>query len=412
MDKTLSLIQEAIKNHKAKNLYVAYSGGIDSTALLHLVSQVKSDVKIHSIHIHHGLSHHANDWLKHCQVEATKLNINFIFHKLIPPKKKKNIEGWARSKRYAFFKSLMLQSPNSLLLTAHHIDDQAETFLLQALRGNGIKGLSSIAGHKTFANGFLLRPCLHLSKHKLIRYCQQNNLTWVEDESNESSEFRRNQIRHHIMPILVNIDPSTPQTLARSAQMCAEADEIIYELLIHHLNKIVTNSNGLDLSTLNNHSILQQKYLLKIWLTQQECYPSYQQFLQIHAGTQNKQSNWQYQLGYKKLTIQSNQLLIIDGKSSSKEIQESSHTDILNWLNEQLGTVFNLNDVLIRQRQAGDRCRPVNRNKSQILKVIFQELGINMNERKKGMIITLKKKPLEIIAIHPFFVCIDQTKNE
>ncbi|WP_440994362.1 tRNA lysidine(34) synthetase TilS [Cysteiniphilum litorale] len=402
MHQTLALIDDVVTQHHIQHLYVAYSGGVDSTALLHLTTQLKSNINIHAIHIHHGLSKNADHWLNVCQIEAAQLSIQFTAHRLAPPTKRNNIEHWARTERYAFFESVMQQTPHSLLLTAHHIEDQAETFLLQASRGNGVKGLAAIAKEKPFANGLLLRPFLDLNKSELIAYCQRHQLTWIEDESNQSTDFRRNALRHNIMPKLREILPQADATLARSAELCAEADRLIHELLAPHLAKLTTN-NLLDLKRFKAYSSLQQKQLLKMWLTKHNLYPSQAQLLQIHTGAQNMQSNWHYTLAESHLSIVKGSLLI--EMNTAPTLATTADVDIVHWLNEQQKTTFSLDDLIIRPRQAGDRCRPLYRHKSQSLKVIFQEQGISAQDRSNAQIITLTTTPDHIIAVYPFFIC-------
>lgn len=402
MHQALALIDDVVTRHHIQHLYVAYSGGADSTALLHLTTQLKSDINIHAIHIHHGLSKNADHWLDICQIEAAQLNIQFTAHRLVPPTKRNNIEHWARTERYAFFECVMQKTPDSLLLTAHHIEDQAETFLLQALRGNGVKGLSAIAKEKPFANGLLLRPFLDLNKSELIAYCQNHNLAWIEDESNQSTDFRRNALRHNIMPKLREILPQADATLARSAELCAETDRLIHELLSPHLAKITTD-NRLDLMQFKAYSSLQQKQLLKMWLTKHSLYPSQAQLLQIHSGAQNMQSNWHYTLAESHLSIVNGYLLI--KTNTAPTLVTANDVDIVQWLNAQQQTTFTVNDLIIRSRQAGDRCRPLYRHKSQSLKVIFQEQGISAQDRSHAQIITLTTAPNHIIAVYPFFIC-------
>lgn len=402
MHQALDLIENVVTQHYIQHIYVAYSGGVDSTALLHLTTQLKSNISIHAIHIHHGLSKNADHWLNTCQTQAADLNIEFIAHKLSPPTKRSNIENWARTERYAFFESVMQQTPNSLLLTAHHIEDQAETFLLQALRGHGLKGLAAIAKEKNFANGLLLRPFLDQKKNELIQYCQDHNLMWIEDESNQSTDFRRNALRHNIMLKLREIVPQADTTLARSAQLCAEADRLIHELLSSPLAKI-TMDNRLDLTQFKTYSSLQQKELLKMWLTRHSLYPSQAQLLQIHVGAQNMQSNWRYTLTESHLSIVKGYLLI--EANTTLAPLTATEMDILHWLNEQQQTTFTLDDLIIRPRQAGDRCRPLYRHKSQSLKIIFQEQDISAQDRTNARIITFKHSPDIIIAVYPFFVC-------
>ncbi|WP_395947421.1 tRNA lysidine(34) synthetase TilS [Caedibacter taeniospiralis] len=461
MQQALSLLQNHLDKYQPTDLYIAYSGGVDSSALLHLSTKFKDKINLHAVHIHHGLSQNADHWFHHCQAEAARLGANFIFERLTPPLKKTNLENWARNKRYAFFEKIMLSTPNSLLLSAHHTEDQAETFLLQALRGSGIKGLAGIAEHKPFAKGYLLRPFLHLTKEKLIAYCRENRLSWVEDESNQSLHFRRNRIRHNIIPAVQQITPSAATTLARCAQLCAESSELLNELLHPVLPKITIDNTKLDLIKLNTYSDLQHRYLLKIWLDQHKAYSSHEQLMQIYQGTKTAFSNWQFSLGNRTLEIQNKVLLIhssnkeltilsenqlIDDDSnwscelllhypprrpdhfkvvrqarhsftSEGEFSESASLNspslakgvkpvtVLQWLNERMKLALHADDIIIRERQPGDRCHPVDRDRSQKLKIIFQEKGISAIKRQQALIVCLKENPHRIIAIYPFFVC-------
>ena len=413
MQQALSLLQNHLDKYQPTDLYIAYSGGVDSSALLHLSTKFKDKINLHAVHIHHGLSQNADHWFHHCQAEAARLGANFIFERLTPPLKKTNLENWARNKRYAFFEKIMLSTPNSLLLSAHHTEDQAETFLLQALRGSGIKGLAGIAEHKPFAKGYLLRPFLHLTKEKLIAYCRENRLSWVEDESNQSLHFRRNRIRHNIIPAVQQITPSAATTLARCAQLCAESSELLNELLHPVLPKITIDNTKLDLIKLNTYSDLQHRYLLKIWLDQHKAYSSHEQLMQIYQGTKTAFSNWQFSLGNRTLEIQNKVLLI---HSSNKELTilsenpKKCETQVINktvlqWLNERMKLALHADDIIIRERQPGDRCHPVDRDRSQKLKIIFQEKGISAIKRQQALIVCLKENPHRIIAIYPFFVC-------
>ena len=401
----LSLIQQQLAKHQSTDLYVAYSGGVDSTALLYLACQLKDIVNIHALHIHHGLSEHADMWLAHCQAQAKKLGSSFMNHKLTPPIKKTNVEQWARTERYAFFAQIMQTTPNSLLMTAHHLEDQAETFLLQALRGNGLKGLAAIATTKSFAKGQLMRPFLQLTKAELIQYCQENKLAWIEDESNEQLDFRRNHIRHLIIPKLHEMTPAVSLTLARSARLCAESHMLLQELLNPLLQHVSINSTTLDLTSLNNYPSLQHKNILKLWLEQHEFYCSHEQLKQIHLGTQNARGNWSFELNGKQLEIHKKQLKITIQTFTTDDSSPSIST-VLAWLKLQKHDVELTNDNIgIRKRQAADRCQPIGRHKSQKLKIIFQEHGISATEREKAWIIYLKNNPQQIIALYPFFVC-------
>ncbi len=268
LEQAHKIIQAHIKQHNTQHIYVAYSGGIDSTALLHLIAKFSNDVKIHAIHIHHGLSPNADLWQKHCEEIAYVFNINFITHKLIPPQHKSNIESWARDARYHFFAQTMTHTQNNLLVTGHHQQDQAETFLLNALRGSGVKGLSAIAQQRSFANGYLIRPLLEYTKREITEYCIQNTLKWIEDESNNCTDFRRNAIRHNIIPELEKLALSATKTLARSADLCTESTLLLNEFLAPIIDDISIDSSSINLEKFIDYSELKCRYALKNWLDQ------------------------------------------------------------------------------------------------------------------------------------------------
>lgn len=403
MKEAVLVINDFISKYGKKNIYVAYSGGADSSALLHLVVNNKLSNAIYAIHINHGISPNAEFWLETCIRQAKKLNIPIITHRLPVTIGTKNLESWLRNERYKFFKKVMYQMPNSLLLTGHHIEDQAETFILQALRGSGLSGLSSIAPQKKFANGFLLRPLLSIKKCKITSYCQKNNIEWIEDESNQCIDFRRNFIRHNVIPYLRrSLSSGLEKTLSRSAQLCAEADALLSELLTPKLKKITNpDSNSIDLTKLRAYPEGQQRFILRIWLKQKNCCTSQAQFLQIFSGVQKISGGWEYKLKEVKLYIYKNQFFV----QNDRKIQLAKTPQILTWLNRNLKTNFTQEELIIRDRQPGDRCRPLYRDKSQTLKIIFQELSIRADKRKNALIIALKSSPSRIIGVYPFFIC-------
>ncbi|WP_116964466.1 tRNA lysidine(34) synthetase TilS [Fastidiosibacter lacustris] len=406
MNTALTNIRTYIIQYDSQHLYVAYSGGIDSSALLYLCSQLASEVSVHAIHIHHGLSPNADNWFIHCQNQAYALNIDFISHKLTPPNNKSNIESWARNKRYTFFQEVLSLNPNSLLVTGHHIEDQAETFLLNALRGSGVKGLASIAPQQAFANGHLIRPFLHLTKHVLHKFCIKHGLKWINDESNDNINLRRNAIRHIIMPKLCNITESATITLTRSAKLCAEAHQLIQSFLYPLLDTVRVDKNHINLNHLHTYPILQQKHMVKLWLDELNCHVSFEQLEQVCLGISKACSNWHFELSDHMLHIENKRLFITAKMNDINLNHKSSRDEIFSWLKLQ-NPSFNMPKevLLIRNREPHDRCQPIGRNHSQKLKIIFQEKGISAVKRKQALIICLKHDPNNIIAVYPFFVC-------
>lgn len=240
---------------KETTFWVAFSGGLDSHVLLHVCAALQKNVK--AIHINHGLSANAVSWEKHCYFICHDLNVPMMSQSLQMPRLKgQSVEAYAREQRYLLFANLLKEG--DCLLTAHHQDDQAETILLQLIRGAGIKGLASMPSIKSLGKGFHYRPFLHITREDLEKYAKEHQLQWIEDESNENSHFDRNFLRHNVLPMLKKRWPSVTKTLARSAKHCAEA-----ELLLAGEGG---GDNQLSIKKLLLLPHLKQRYLLRAWL--------------------------------------------------------------------------------------------------------------------------------------------------
>ena len=251
---------------KIQSMSVALSGGVDSVVLLHLLSQLqkKQGFKLKATHVHHGLSHNADQWVKFCEKLCAKLFIPLDVHYIkLPQKKSLGIEGEARRLRY----EKLLQTKSDLIVLAHHEDDQAETFLLQLIRGAGVKGLSSMASFD--ASKKLWRPLLNTSRSDIEIYAKKHKLKWTEDESNLNLDFDRNFIRHKILPILKKHFLHIIKVISRSASHLAEAQTLLNELAIIDLKKCLKsmiNKYKLKVDYLNKLSVYRAKNLLRYWL--------------------------------------------------------------------------------------------------------------------------------------------------
>ncbi|MCU7835846.1 MAG: tRNA lysidine(34) synthetase TilS [gamma proteobacterium symbiont of Taylorina sp.] len=210
---------------------IAYSGGIDSHVLLHLCAQLKNSPSgfkqsFYAVYIDHGLSSESKKWGVHCQHTCFELDIPLTIIEVDgSSKKRQSPEASARIARYQAFSQLL--EKNECLLTAQHLDDQAETLLLQLLRGSGTKGLSSMPRIKNFAGGYLCRPMLDYKKHDILSYAEQHQLQWIEDESNREERYERNHIRHTVFPLLEKRWPSVQKNFARSAELLGESQFLL-----------------------------------------------------------------------------------------------------------------------------------------------------------------------------------------
>lgn len=245
MDNWLAELLAAIPAHlRRRTLYLAFSGGLDSTVLLHGLVALQRAGKIAELrvlHVHHGLQAAADDWAESAQRLGTELNVPLqVLRVEVDKQMGQGVEAAARAARYAALTETM--AAGDVLLTAHHLDDQAETFMLQLMRGAGVRGLSAmprlqpLALPKGEANGGVkgqawhLRPLLHVSRQTLQQRAVQQGLAWVDDPSNADTRFARNLVRHEVLPRLQQHWPQATQTLARCAERMASTEGLLLDL--------------------------------------------------------------------------------------------------------------------------------------------------------------------------------------
>jgi tRNA(Ile)-lysidine synthase len=261
----IALHKKLIKLTANKKFLIAYSGGMDSHVLLHSMQQ-HPEFQLRAVHVHHGLSKNADQWVEHCRKICSDLNIEFIVKYIsVKPSKKHSPEALARELRYQEFAQLLQK--DECLLTAHHANDQAETLLLQMFRGSGPKGLAAMPEHKGFMSGSLIRPLLEFSRADLHTYAIQNNLNWIEDESNENIGLDRNFIRHKLMPIIKQKWLGILKTLSRVADHCASASELLTILAEQDYAKIQgSKPNTLSIKKLLQLNSAGQNNVIRYWL--------------------------------------------------------------------------------------------------------------------------------------------------
>lgn len=219
----------------APALHVAFSGGLDSTVLLHLLvalSRRQSLPPIQAIHVHHGLQATADAWPEHCRQVCTALGVPLRVER-VRVRSGASLEQAARQARYAAFTHVL--GAGEWLLVAQHRDDQAETLLFRLLRGAGVRGLAAMAPRRTLGQGSLLRPLLGISRSVLEAYAQRHGLSWVEDPSNQNAHYSRNFLRAQVLPLLQARWPQVQASLARSAAHLAEAQQLLDERAVEDL---------------------------------------------------------------------------------------------------------------------------------------------------------------------------------
>jgi tRNA(Ile)-lysidine synthase len=209
-------------------LFVAFSGGIDSTVLLHLLLKYRQQYRIVLWHINHGLQHNAASMESLCLTLGRSYGLESRIDKLCLNADAGNLEANARAQRYDLFSSAL--GRNDALLTAHHMNDQAETLLLNMMRGSGTAGLRAIAQQKGLGQGTLFRPLLNTAREDIEAYAKINQLEWIEDPSNQSLQFDRNYIRHQIMPLLNQRWPAAVRKMHQVCEWQNESHALLSEL--------------------------------------------------------------------------------------------------------------------------------------------------------------------------------------
>lgn len=267
----LESLQTHVHLHPAKNIWLAYSGGMDSHVLLAVITALrfKLPLSLHVVHIHHGLQPLAGIWAIHCQKICAELQLSCeVVRVQVNTQIGESIEAQARLARYAALQARM--NANDILLTAQHQDDQAETLLLQLFRGSGVAGLAAMPETHRFGEGWLLRPFLQLPRQQLYEYAVEKNLQWIEDDSNQNRRFDRNFLRHDIIPQLQQRWTQLNAVLSRVARHQAEAQDLLIELGQQDLTGCLSKQflNAISMLELKKLSPARQRNLLRTWLKQ------------------------------------------------------------------------------------------------------------------------------------------------
>ncbi len=215
---------------------VGFSGGADSTALLHALLEIRGplDIPVSAVHVNHGIHPESDSWQQQCerfcrrhQVELTCLKIK------LTNRSGKGLEAEARQLRYEAISKLI--TPADCLLTAHHSDDQAETLLLNLMRGSGVEGLTAMPDSRPFESGCLQRPLLHFTNSALKDYLFKNKLEWIEDPSNQYLNHDRNFVRHEVVPLLEKRWPGVSQRLLLTQEAMTDARHLLEGLADEYL---------------------------------------------------------------------------------------------------------------------------------------------------------------------------------
>lgn len=409
----MALLLDAIKQFCVEQgnnhtYWIAYSGGLDSTVLLDLFVKAREihPIQLHAIYINHSLSPNAKSWGSHCQKMCAEYQVSYI-QKTINAKStlKESPEEIAREKRYEVF--LQLLSPKDFLITAHHQDDQAETLLLQMLRGAGPKGLAAMPVLKPFGKGFHARPLLNFTRDDLKKYAEENHLQWIDDESNDNTHFSRNYIRHEVMPIFKKRWPSVTKTLSRVAAHCAEAQSLLDEYAEKNLTDCMgSKPNTLSVKKLLSLSSAECKQVLRAWLQQLNfSIPSLIKLQEIEKNVLTARRDKQPKVDWGNVEVRRYR----DDIYAMNALLEYDATQVFAWdlknpleipslgvlqATEKMGAGLrrDIHSVTIQFRHGGESCQLPNRDCHHKLKKLFQTWGIPPWERSRVPLVFFENK--------------------
>lgn len=410
----------------ARGYCVAFSGGLDSQVLLHALAarRERLPAPLTAVHVNHNLQPDAPAWAEHCRAVCAVPGIDYrVLSVQARPLPGESPEAAARAARY---RALADAVPSGgVLLTAHHRDDQAETLLLQLLRGAGPKGLAAMPERMTIAGVPLLRPLLDVGRDALREYARQQGLTWVDDPSNARTDYDRNFLRHEILPRLRSRWPAVGDTLARCAGHQAEAAQLLEALAEADWGQSTCSSSmktgavpPLAVSTLLHLSPPRRANLLRHWLhLRGVSMPSTAVLERIDQDLLHAAPDAEPLVRWGAVRLRRYR----EGLYLDDVLEEESPSRCLDWRPDQPlslpGGVLSAvpaqgggvalhhlpgGNLQVRFRQGGESLRPAGRRERHSLKHLFQESGVPPWERAR---VPLIYRGDELLAVAGYWVC-------
>jgi len=401
---------------------VAYSGGLDSTVLLHaLSSETTFKSKINAIHINHSISPNSDKWEELCKKNADELGVQFFSYKL---EELKDIsEDNLRKIRYEKFNHWA--SSNDLILTAHHKDDQVETIIFRFIRGTGLNGLRGIPAWRKDGNTLFHRPLLDISKSELYEYAQHYKLEWVEDESNKDTNISRNFIRNILLPTIKDKWPKVEKSILHLSSEATRSNKILKSVAKQDLERLGIKENSYDLHkylSLPEERAENLLYFLINYEIELEANSNYLKEIDRSLRNSNNLDNIEFPLTNKENT-RLFKLKVLEGEICfllEEEFQKLDSSYVSNWdLNSKLeipsgflnvekikgkgiDDLYQQQQIYVKGRIGGERCKPFGRNKSQKLKKLFQEYDIPLWQRDRLPLIYIEDR---LAAVGDLWVC-------
>jgi len=411
---------------------VAYSGGVDSHVLLHCCALL--NVSVRAVHIHHGLQSSADDWVGHCQQTCNTLNIPLeILHVDASKKKGESPEETARKVRYKALQNNLIS--DEVLLTGQHLNDQAETLLLQLFRSGSSAGLSAMPSVKSIGKHFHLRPMLFFSRAEIENYAVEHSLNWIEDPSNQDVNFDRNFIRKNIIPSLETRWPEVTLQLSTVASLQASnlvvlndmaaidlANATLVQSTKTHIFKVVSVLSIDKLKALSSYRLLN---LLRYWLTATlQVSPTKKLLEEIERALIHAQHDACPNLVFSVYSFKKFQ-----DRLYALDENKISNADDIKWNPRQPLPLINMGVTLkavtpvsnglnptlldetlhIRFRKGGEKFHPAGRGHSQSLKKLLQEANVPPWERDVMPLVYFKDI---LLAVGSLWLATDYTVGE
>lgn len=389
---------------------VAFSGGRDSVALLDVLHGLASllGFNLHALHVNHHISPTANSWQQFCEQFCSQRGIPLSSHPLqLQRSGGESLEALAREGRYAAF----AQAAGRFVFLAQHQDDQAETFLLQAIRGAGPAGLAGMPFVREQRGKLLVRPLLNVARSEIERYLNERQLSWIDDESNLDTRYRRNAIRHQVLPVLEAMHPGSTRALARSAQHCAEANDLLQELAALDGDP---EQAQLSVAALTRLSLPRAKNLFRAWLLKRgvalPATSALNDWLQqvLHAE-HDKQPEFKVATGsIRRFAGKLYWVTDWQGQASSFEWKGEPELRLPGWqgtLQFQTAPVGVKEELLLGQtlelrlRQGGEKIVFDRQRPSQTLKNLFQQAAIPPWERERWPLVYVNNELITVPGI-------------
>jgi tRNA(Ile)-lysidine synthase len=376
---------------------LAFSGGIDSTVLAHLL--VKHRRKLHSlrlIHVDHGLQSASGDWNRHCERLARAWRVPFTSLKAsIDRRNGESPEAAARDARYELIARAM--EPGEVLVTAQHRDDQAETLLLQLLRGAGVAGLAAMPAFAPFASGFIARPLLTVPRAEIEAEARNAKLRWIDDPSNANTRFSRNFLRHRLMPLIREHWPGADKALARTATHMAEAAALLNETAAQDLAGLA-DGDGLSVSALRALPVARRRNALRSFIANRGIeMPDVSRLKEMSGPLLAARADAQPEVAWADARIvrRAGRLELRKSREHAREFAAKSwrwqddrrlvlEGGVLALIDDPAGPIdlALLPELLeLRARSGGERLRPGARARTRTLKSLLQNAKVPVDER-------------------------------